>query len=279
MGMSADPTLRVARREEEEITALWRAFKREGDRTAREQLVHTYYPLVKHVARGVAPILFRQAGVDDLEGYGAEGLIDAIDRYDPERGVQFSTFAVHRIKGAIYDGIRGADWVPRSVRRKAREMNDARTELYALHGRAPTEAEEAAALEVSVNALRSGKVQVAVASVGSLDRQATEDGPGEPPAADDVDPLAAYLAHEKSQAVRVAIARLPERERAVAMMSFGEGRTLAEIGRTLGVTESRVCQIRASALAHLRGYMHAAGMGPEGSEERRPVGAGVAPSD
>lgn len=276
--MSADPTPRVACREEEEIAALWRAFKREGDRAAREQLVHTYYPLVKHVARGVAPLLFRQAGIDDLEGYGAEGLIDAIDRYDPERGVQFSTFAVHRIKGAIYDGIRSTDWVPRSVRRKARELDDARTELYAVHGRAPTEAEEAAALEVSVNALRTGKVQVATARVASLDGRAAEDGPPEPRAADDVDPLVAYLAREKSQAVRVAIGRLPDRERAVATMSFGEGMTLAEIGRTLGVTESRVCQIRASALAHLRCYMHAAGMGPDGSEERRPVAAGAAPS-
>ena len=275
--MAAETTRRVARREDEEIAELWRAFKRSRDRRAREQLVHLYYPLVKHVARGIAPTLSRQAGIDDLEGYGAEGLIDAIDRYDPDRGFQFSTFAVHRIRGAIYDGIRTSDWVPRSVRRKAREMQEAQTELYARHGRPPTEDEEAAALAVSVQALRTGKVQVAAASVASLDRvPAAGDPPTEPPAGEEVDPLAAYLHQEKRQAVRAAMARLPERERTVAVLSFGEGMTLAEIGRTLGVTESRVCQIRASALAHLRGYMHAAGMGPDGADRPLAVAGGRA---
>ncbi|MGH8980138.1 MAG: sigma-70 family RNA polymerase sigma factor [Acidimicrobiales bacterium] len=270
----ADSAPRAARQEDDEIAALWRKFKRDGDRTARERLVHLYYPLVKHVARNLAPTFFRHAAVDDLEGYGAVGLIDAIDRYDPNRGVQFSTFAVHRIRGAVYDGIRAADWVPRSVRRKAREMHQTHTELYAQHGRPPTEQEEAAALDVSVATLRTGKMQVAAAGISSLDGLTSDDGFGaEPAASDDTDPLGAYLAREKRQAVRVAVAKLSERERTVAVMSFGQGMTLAEIGRTLGVTESRVCQIRSSALAHLRGYMHAAGMGPEGSEERQLAGA------
>jgi RNA polymerase sigma factor for flagellar operon FliA len=276
MGTVAETAHAAARQEDDETAALWREFKRGSDRSARERLVHLYYPLVKHVARNLAPTFFRHAAVDDLEGYGAVGLIDAIDRYDPDRGVQFSTFAVHRIRGAIYDGIRAADWVPRSVRRKAREMNQAHTDLYALHGRPPTEQEEAKALDVSVAALRSGKMQVAVAGLASLDGFSAEDGTtAEPAAIDDVDPLGAYLASEKRQAVRTAVARLSERERTVAVMSFGQGMTLAEIGRTLGVTESRVCQIRASALAHLRGYMHAAGMGPEGSEERPLAAAGT----
>lgn len=249
----ADSASRVARPEDDEIVALWRNFKRNNDRAARERLVHLYYPLVKHVARSVAPTFFRHAAVDDLEGYGSVGLIDAIDRYDPDRGVQFSTFAVHRIRGAIYDGIRAADWVPRSVRRKAREMHQAQSELYALHGRQPTEQEEAEALEMSVAALRSGKMQVAAAGLSSLDGIAGEDTFGsEPPAGDDLDPLGAYLAREKRQAVRTAVARLSERERTVAVMSFGQGMTLAEIGRTLGVTESRVCQIHSQLRKRLR---------------------------
>ncbi len=126
-----NPVPDVARREVEEIAALWRAHKHDGDRTARERLVHLYYPLVKHVARGMASSLSRQADVDDLEGYGAEGLIDAVDRFDPDRGVQFPTFAAHRIRGAVYDGIRASDWVPRSVRRKARELPAADAELTA----------------------------------------------------------------------------------------------------------------------------------------------------
>jgi RNA polymerase sigma factor FliA len=269
MGMSDSPAPRVARPEDDEASTLWRALKREGDRDARDKLVELYYPLVKHVARSV-PRLARQTGLEDLEGFGAEGLIDAIDRYDPNRGVQFASFAVHRIKGAIFDGLRRSDWVPRSVRRKAREMQDVRAELYATHGREPTEEEEAAALGLPVNALRTGKVQVAVARVSSLDQQVESDDGAQVPwlgADAGAEPLSAILDAEASTAVRTAMRWLSDRERTVAVMSFGEGMTLAEIGKVLGVTESRVCQIRASAISRLRGYMHATGMGPEEPRE------------
>ena len=270
-----NPVPDVSRREDEEIAALWRAYKTESDRTARERLVHLYYPLVKHVARGMAANLSRQADVDDLEGYGAEGLIDAVDKFDPDRGVQFPTFAAHRIRGAVYDGIRASDWVPRSVRRKARELQEVDAELAAAQGRAPTEAEEAAALDVKISALRASKAQIAAAQVASLELHGAIAGevaaPGDDPGSE---PLGAYLAQEARDLVQTALVRLPERERAVAAMSFGQGMTLAEIGRTLGVTESRVCQIRASALSRLRIYMTAQGMGPEGTGER-PMAASV----
>lgn len=268
-----NPVPDVSRREDEEIAALWRSYKHDGDRTARQRLVHLYYPLVKHVARGLASSLSRQADLDDLEGYGAEGLIDAVDRFDPDRGVQFPTFAAHRIRGAVYDGIRAGDWVPRSVRRKARELQEVDAELASARGRVPTEEEEAAALDVKLSSLRASKAQIAAAQVASLDLHGAMGGEvaapdGEP------EPLSAFLAEETRSLVQTAMYRLPERERAVAAMSFGEGMTLAEIGRTLGVTESRVCQIRASALSRLRVYMTSQGMGPEGSGER-PVAVGV----
>lgn len=263
-----NPVPDVARREVEEIAALWRAYKHDGDRTARERLVHLYYPLVKHVARGMASSLSRQADVDDLEGYGAEGLIDAVDRFDPDRGVQFPTFAAHRIRGAVYDGIRASDWVPRSVRRKARELQEVDAELAAAQGRAPTEEEQAAALDVKISVLRMSKAQIAAAQVASLELHDAMGGEVAAGGEDAAEPLSAYLAQETRSLVQTAMYRLPERERAVAAMSFGEGMTLAEIGRTLGVTESRVCQIRASALSRLRIYMASQGIGPEGSGER-----------
>ena len=267
----ADRPVGVATPDDEDVAALWRSFKQDGSTSARSRLVHLYYPLVKHVARNVASSLSRQAELDDLEGYGAEGLIDAIDRFDPGRGVQFPTFAAHRIRGAIYDGIRSVDWVPRSVRRKARELQEVQSELSATYGRQPTEEEEAMALDLKVSALRHSKAQVATAFVASLDAPAHPDGgPSTEPGDGADEPLTAYLSREAGHTVRAAMCRLTERERTVATLSFGQGMTLAEIGKTLGVTESRACQIRSSALNRLRIYMRSQGMGPEGdsAEER-----------
>jgi RNA polymerase sigma factor for flagellar operon FliA len=267
----ADRPVGVATPDDEDVAALWRSFKQDGSTSARSRLVHLYYPLVKHVARNVASSLSRQAELDDLEGYGAEGLIDAIDRFDPGRGVQFPTFAAHRIRGAIYDGIRSVDWVPRSVRRKARELQEVQSELSATYGRQPTEEEEAMALDLKVSALRHSKAQVATAFVASLDAPAhPEGGPSTEPGDGADEPLTAYLSREAGHTVRAAMCRLTERERTVATLSFGQGMTLAEIGKTLGVTESRACQIRSSALNRLRIYMRSQGMGPEGdsAEER-----------
>lgn len=267
----------VPRHDAEEIAALWRSFKVDGDGCARERLAHVYFPLVKHVARRLASTLSRQAEWDDLEGYGAEGLLDAIDRFDPGRGVQFTTFAAHRIRGAVYDGIRAADWVPRSVRRKAREIQAVDADLAASHGRAPTEEEEAEALDIELQVLRVAKAQVASGHLVSLDStRATGDGaPALEPTSGDDEPLADFIAAETRALVRAAVRRLPDRERAVTAMSFGDEMTLSEIGRTLGVTESRVCQIRASALSRLRGYVQAQGIRPEGAGRQQVAAAGA----
>lgn len=242
---------------DDEIDALWYEYKAKQDLVARQRLVDLYYPLVKHVARRLASVLSSHVGVDDLEGYGALGLIDAVDRYDPNRGVQFSTFAVHRIRGAVYDGIRDADWVPRSVRRKTRAIDEVHAELYSCFGRSPTEQEEAAALGLTVEALRAGKALAAAARVSSLDYESADGS-----ARDDVpgtfeEPLGLYLERETRELMREAMQRLPERERTVAQMSFFDELTLAQIGASLGVTESRVSQIRTSAVKRMRTYMQA----------------------
>ena len=218
-----------------------------------------YYPLVRHVARRVAASLSHQVELGDLEGYGAEGLLDAVDRFDAALGAQFTTFAAHRIRGAIYDGVRRTDWAPRSVRRREREIRANYAELCAEHGREPTEAEEAGALGVAIDILRSAKGRIDETYVGSLDSARPDTSAPEPPDLDD-EPLAVCVANETSEALRSWIGTLDERERMVTALSFGEGLTLAEIGARLGVTESRVCQIRTGAIKHLRAYARAQGL-------------------
>ncbi|HMD45468.1 MAG TPA: FliA/WhiG family RNA polymerase sigma factor [Acidimicrobiales bacterium] len=236
-----------------------------GERAARDRLVTLYYPLVEHVVRKMAATLSRRAELDDLRGFGAEGLIDAIDRFDPARGAQFSTFAAYRIKGAIYDGIRSSDTVPRSIRRREREIQTGQTTLAAELGRMPTEEEEADHLGTTVGSLRSSKALISHTQVGSLDgHPSMQDGNGiGDPAEAGNEPLAAYLSKEAVGAIWSGMRKLNERERTVLALSFFEGMALAEIGQILGVTESRACQIRASALARLRSYFTAQGLGPD----------------
>lgn len=261
LGADASPADERARHLED----LWQRHRSEHDREARNELVSLYYPLVQHVARRLAASLSDRVEVCDLEGYGAEGLLDAIDRYDLGRGAQFTTFAAHRIRGAIFDGLRAADWAPRSVRRRAREINDNHSFLSIEYGRPPTEEEEALALGIGVAALRSSKAKIFGADVTSLDyRMSTSDSSSSStrdPLDPGVGPLARCVEKEQTRAIQAGVRTLNARQRRVTQLSFGEGMTLAEIGRLLGVTESRVCQIRSSAIRHLREYVYAEGVG------------------
>ncbi len=247
-----------------ELAAMWRVFHATRDAAVRDSLVTAYYPLVKHITRRVASSLSNRVEVEDLEGYGAEGLLDAVDRFDTSRGAQFATFAAHRIRGAIYDGIRRVDWAPRSVRRKEREIQSNFARLCAEHGREPTEAEEARSLGVAIDALRSSKHQISDARVASLDRSwPTESRGAETEPSDPApEPLARWVANETATALRAGLASLDERERTVTALSYCEGLTLAEIGARLGVSESRVCQIRSAAIKRLRAYARTHGLVP-----------------
>ncbi len=247
-----------------EIDQLWAARERDRDGPARDALTCAYYPLVKHIARRLSASLSHRVEVEDLEGYGAEGLLEAIDRYDLARGVQFATFAAHRIRGAIYDGIRRSDWAPRSIRRREREIQESHAWLCVELGRAPTEDEEAHALGLEVSALRTCKAQIQKADVGSLEAATTsrDDRRLDEPADETGGPLSLLLEGELSAVLRDGVRSLRERERAVTTLSLAEGMTLAEIGRLLGVTESRACQIRASAIRSVRAYVRARGLAP-----------------
>jgi len=238
---------------------LWRRHREEHDPDARGELAGRYFPLVGHVARQVASSLYGHVEQDDLEGYGCEGLLDALDRFDDGPGVQFSTFAVYRIRGAIYDGIRATDWLPRSIRRRERELREAQGWLCVERGHMPSEGEEAQVLGLSIDALRHHKAQVHSSNLGSLDstlpdrelEEPTDRGPG---------PLESCVSLELSSEVRSAMANLSDRERTVVLLSIAEDTTLAEIGRRLGVTESRACQIRLSAFKNLRAHLEEHGL-------------------
>lgn len=243
------------------LEELWRRHRVEHDRAARSELVARYYPLVQHVARRLATSLSDRVELGDLEGYGAEGLLDAIDRFDMGRGAQFTTFAAHRIRGAIYDGLRAADWAPRSVRRRSREINENLSYLSIEYGRTPTEEEEAKALGIGVAALRASKDRIQGAEVTSLDQRMGGTGTtAKEPLSSDTEPSVVYVEREQSRAILEGVRYLSARERRVTQLSFGEGMTLAEIGRLLGVTESRVCQIRSSAIRQLREHVQAEGV-------------------
>jgi RNA polymerase sigma factor for flagellar operon FliA len=196
----------------------------------------------------------------DLISYGLIGLINAIERFDPEREIKFETYAITRIKGAIIDELRSIDWVPRSVRARAREIERTNSKLEHRLQRAPTDEEMASALEVSVEEFQDSLLQISNSSVAALDELWTvSDSSGDQVSLLDTlqDPDAPDPAHlvdatELKDRIADAIARLPEREKLVVALYYYENLTLREIGEVLGVTESRISQLHTKAVLRLR---------------------------
>lgn len=231
------------------------------DTAARDQLIVHYSPLVKFVAGRVAAGL--PAGVDtgELIGTGIFGLMDAVDRFEPERGFKFETFSVPRIKGAILDGLRAIDWVPRSVRQRSRQIEQAIAVLSNDLKRAPEDAEIATHLGIDEDELQKWLSAVAVANVGPLDHVVVgESEPRQLPASPDHGPDVVLEDREIRSEMRAQIRELPDRERTVIALYYDEGMTLSEIGDVLGVTESRVSQIHSKAVLLLRSRLTAAGL-------------------
>ncbi|MDI6870373.1 MAG: RNA polymerase sigma factor WhiG [Bacillota bacterium] len=246
-----------------DIDGAWKAFKRTGDRAARETLILHYAPLVKYVAGRLAVALPATVEFDDLISCGTFGLIDAVEKFEPARGVKFETYALARIRGAIIDGLRLADWVPRSLRQKAREFETAAQRLESRLGRAATDAELAAALGLSLDEYHSLVSELACTTLSSLDEVWRGDEEGNEGVrlvdglADEAaaDPLTSAEFTELKRALGEAIDQLPERERLVIALYYREGLTLKEIGRVLDVTEARVSQIHTKAILRLRGKL------------------------
>ena len=242
-----------------EIAELWRDYKEGGTSDARERLILNYSPLVKFVAGRVAAGLPQNIEQSDLVSYGIFGLIDAIDKFDPGRGYKFETYAISRIKGAIIDELRSIDWVPRSVRAKARAIERAYSKLENELRRSPEDKEVATELGLTEDELATTLGQISFVGVVALDEllsAGSERGSGatvgDTIAGSGHDPVAAFESEEMRQVLADAINRMPDRERLVLTLYYYEGLTLAEIGNVLGVTESRVCQIHTKAIFQLR---------------------------
>jgi RNA polymerase sigma factor for flagellar operon FliA len=245
---------------EVELRDLWRRYKSDGDEGARERLVVAYSPMVKFVAGRLGAGLPSHVEDADLISYGLVGLIGAIERFEPERGIKFETFAMTRIRGAIIDELRSLDWVPRSVRSRAREIETAQAKLEHQLQRAPTEAELAAKLNMTEAELQSALLEIANSSVYALDELWTvSDSSGDQVSlldtiADDsaADPQEALASTEVKDLLTEAISSLPEREQLVVALYYYENLTLREIGEVLGVTESRVSQLHTKAVMRLK---------------------------
>jgi RNA polymerase sigma factor for flagellar operon FliA len=238
---------------------LWRQYRLQKDQKLRDRLILTYAPLVKYVAGRLGSGLPAHVDEGDLVSYGLLGLISAIERYDPDRDVKFETYAIARIKGSIIDELRQMDWVPRSVRARARDIERAITELEAKMGRAPTEEEIAAKLGVSQEDLQDSLLEISRTSIAALDELWTASSSGDQVALIDTiedtqgpEPQTALAATETREALGEAIARLPEREKLVVTLYYYEELTLREIGEVLGVTESRVSQLHTKAILRLK---------------------------
>jgi RNA polymerase sigma factor FliA len=243
-----------------ELRDLWRRYKDSGDPRARERLVLAYSPLVKYVAGRMSSGLPAHVEEADLISYGLLGLISAIERFEPAREIRFETFAITRIKGSIIDELRSLDWVPRSVRAKAREIERANAKLeHRLH-RAPTDLEMASELEVTVDEFQESLVRISNSSVVALDELWTvSDSSGDQVSLLDTiqdesaaDPAQEMDLTDMKDRLADAIARLPEREKLVVALYYYENLTLREIGEVLGVTESRVSQLHTKAVLRLK---------------------------
>lgn len=241
---------------ETQVLDLWRTYRAERDPDVRERLILRYTPLVTDVAGRMAARMPAHVDRADLASFGMFGLLDAIERFDPGTGNRFETYAATRVRGAIVDGLRSLDWVPRSVRRDARAIEQAIAALQAQLQRSPDDGEVAARLGWSVERLHEASARVALSEVAALDaRPAGADGSltlaetiaeHRPGPADHVDDAALR------QLLRSAVRTLPEREQTVLASYYFEGMTLREIGELLGVTESRICQLHARSVLAVR---------------------------
>ncbi|WP_345611091.1 FliA/WhiG family RNA polymerase sigma factor [Pseudonocardia adelaidensis] len=236
------------------VEELWSAYLADRSRALRDRLVVHYTPLLRAVAHRLGSALPSYVEVADLVQCGVFGLIDAVERFDPERNPRFENYAVSRIRGAILDELRAQDWVPRTVRGRVRELERAQERLEGRLQRAATDAELAQELGLAVQEVRSLGRQVQLISVEALDENS---GRVSEVLADDraPDPMAVVQTAETFRQLAFAVAQLEERDRDVVRLYYLENRTLAEIGRLLGVTESRVCQLHTRLVGRLRGRL------------------------
>jgi RNA polymerase sigma factor FliA len=257
------PSPNANRGQRSELEELWATYSRTRDQRLRDLLIVEYSPLTKYVAGRVAIGLPRTIEQADLVSYGMFGLIDAIEKFDISRNVKFETYAITRIRGAVIDELRSIDWVPRSVRTKARAVEEAYAALEGRLLRTPTDAEVAAEMQITESELQDVVATISSVGVAALDEVIGGDRSdtttlGEMLADRGDGPPAAYETAETRQFLADAIKRLGDREKLVVALYYYEGLTLAQIGKIIGVTESRISQIRTKAVLQLKGWVRLA---------------------
>lgn len=253
----------LAEKKESEIKKVWQQYKENEVAEAREKLILNYSPLVKYVAGRLASTLPQTVDTADLISYGMFGLIDAIEKFDLSREIKFETYAMSRIKGAIIDELRAVDWVPRSVRHKAKELERAYIALENKLKRVPTDEEVAEYLSITIKELNENVKKLSHTSIVALEElwsvgfdkdekvsllDTIEDTTSK-------DPYEFLETSEIKKILAEAIDNLPYREKTVIALYYYEGLTLREIGDILGVTESRVSQLHTKAVLRLRGRL------------------------
>lgn len=227
-----------------------------GMTVEQERLLLEHLPIVRFLARRIHERLPQHVEMDDLVSAGIVGLMDAFAKFDPDKKVQFRSYAQFRIRGAILDSLRTLDWSPRELRRKGRAVEEAIRVLTARLGRAPGEGETAAEMSLTLDEYQQLLGDLKGLEIGTLHMERNEDSgeeelayiPGRP----EDDPLFCCLRGELEDRLADAIANLPDRERLVMTLYYYEEMTMREIGLALGVVESRVSQVHASAVSHLR---------------------------
>ncbi len=224
----------------------------------KQQIVMEHTPLIRYIVNRIAARLPAHVDLEDLHNTGVIGLMDAIDKFDPNRDCKFKTYAEFRVNGAILDQLRALDWVPRSVRQKGRQLEKAYEEVEHRLGRAATEDEVAASLGIELDELHQLAHQATGVSLVRMDHVRSGDD-GESPLPGDIfedpcsqNPFEWVEARQDGEALSQCIAQLPDREKLVITLYYYEDLSMKEIGGILGITESRVCQIHAKSVAHLR---------------------------
>jgi RNA polymerase sigma factor for flagellar operon FliA len=245
--------------ESDDAEQLWREYRDTDDPRLRTRLIMTYAPLVKYLAYRKIRELPPTCQIEDFISCGLEALIGAIDRYDPVKGATLEQYAWTRIHGAILDELRRQDWAPRSVRRWERDMETARNNFAGVQGRPPSREELADLLGVSTSELREREHRIATSDLTSLNAMIPGDDNAGVERVDTLqssdrtaDPEQVTSLTEAKDRFRRAFARLPKRQREIAVLLYVNELTLREVGEVLGVTESRVCQIHAELKRTLR---------------------------
>ena len=237
----------------ENLDDVWKEYQETKSQKLREKLILAYSPTVKYVAGRLAIHLSQHTDYEDLISYGIFGLIDAIDKFDRMKGVKFETYASLRIRGAIIDNIRSIDWVPRTLRQKSKKLDQAYSQLEAELGRAPTDKELAAKLEITLEETKELMKESTVLSLVSLDDYLDQNYDVDFKRGDVEDTPEGYLDKQELRNLLIeVIENLTERERLVVTLHYFEELTLREISRVLEVSESRISQLHTKALFKLQ---------------------------